>query len=160
MHKAAYEAMDGMLNRVAWPRAKVLDVGSLDINGSFRPLCEQRGWIYLGLDVVPGKNVDVVASPFSYPFENGDFDIVISGSTMEHVTAVWRWIPELARVLRPGGLLALTTHMAFPEHRHPVDCWRVLPDGIRYLFDETGVLERYDIVTNTTDIYASALRKE
>jgi hypothetical protein len=32
---------------------------------------------------------------------------VISGSTMEHVARPWRWVPELVRILRPGGLLAI-----------------------------------------------------
>ena len=25
------------------------------------------------------------------------------------------------------------------EHRHPVDCWRILPDGIKFLFDLAGI---------------------
>ena len=114
-----------------------------------------------GLDTIAGPNVDVVTQdPFAFPFDDDQFDIVLSGSTMEHVTAIWRWVPELVRVLKPGGLLAIHTHWRFPEHRFPVDCWRILPDGMRYLFDITGKLINYDIqIANQYDIIATALKR-
>lgn len=152
--------MGEMLRRYTKQTAEVLDVGAYDVNGTFRPLVYQRNWRYTGLDQVAGPNVDVVAKdPFSFPFEAHSFDIVLSGSTMEHVTAFWKWIPELVRVLRPGGLLAIHTHWQFPEHRYPVDCWRIMPDGMRYLFDETGQLGNYEIrIANHMDIIGSAFK--
>ena len=136
----------------------VLDVGSLDINGSYRKYIEGRGWKYTGLDIVPGNNVDVVAqNPYLYPFENNTFDIVISGSVMEHVQAIWLWVPELVRVLKPEGMLAIVTHWSMDEHRFPIDCWRILPDGMEYLFRSTGRLWMYNIrITDGENIAASA----
>jgi SAM-dependent methyltransferase len=131
-----------------------LDVGATDVNGNFRGVVTSRGWQYTGLDIAPGKNIDVVtADPYRFPFQRESFDIVISGSTMEHVKAVWLWVPELVRVLKPGGLLAIHTHMAWIFHPHPVDCWRIMPDGMRYLFDLTGQLERYTIEQIATSRY-------
>ena len=72
---------------------------------------------------------------------------------------MWRWIPELTRVLRPKGLLAICTVWQFPEHRFPVDCWRILPDGMRYLFDLTEVLVDYDIKVVEKRIIGSAFKK-
>jgi SAM-dependent methyltransferase len=143
------------------PGLSVLDVGSLDVNGTYRPLIEPRGWDYTGLDIAPGPNVDIVAAdPFDWPLVADSFDVVISGSTMEHVTAIWRWVPEMVRVLKPGGLLIIITHWQFVEHRYPVDCWRIMPDGMRYLFDETGQLEDYEIaIYSSTDIYGLARKK-
>lgn len=146
MHELSRSVMDATLAKWTEPTANVLDVGSFDVNGNLRPLVERRGWSYTGVDIAPGKNVDVVTlDPYRFPFEDGAFDIVMSGSTMEHVAAIWAWVPELVRLLRPGGLLAITTHTAWDYHPHPVDCWRIMPDGMRYLFDMTGQLERYDI---------------
>ena len=149
-----------MLKRCSSAKANVLDVGSMNINGTFRPLIEGQGWQYTGLDVAPGPNVDIVAdNPYHFPFEDGTFDVVISGSTMEHVQAIWRWLPELVRVLKPGGFLAIHTHWQFQEHRFPVDCWRVLPDGMQFLFDETGQLEQTKIeIANHMDIVGSAFK--
>jgi SAM-dependent methyltransferase len=153
--------MDEILRRTSRTSADVLDVGSYNVNGTFRPLVEQRGWNYTGLDTVAGPNVDVVAQdPFTFPFDGDIFDVVISGSTMEHVTAIWRWVPELVRVLKPGGLLAIHTHWKFPEHRYPVDCWRIMPDGMRYLFDMTRCLRDYDIrIANDMDIIGTAWKR-
>lgn len=161
MHPESYALMGEMLRRAKWPSAHVLDVGSFDVNGTFRPLIVERGWEYTGLDMVPGPNVDVVAmGPFEFPFEDSSFDVVISGSTLEHVTAFWKWLPELVRVLRPGGFLAIHTHWQFPLHRYPIDCWRVMPDGLQFLFDETGQLEQYQIqIANHMDIIGSAFKR-
>jgi SAM-dependent methyltransferase len=142
MHKSAYDLMDAALNTVTGDGLRVLDVGSLDVNGTYRPLVEGRGWQYTGLDAREGPNVDIVAvNPFVYPFIDGHFDLVISGSTMEHVTAIWEWVDELARLVKPGGTLIIITHHAFPLHRYPVDCWRIMPDGMAYLFERAGLLE-------------------
>lgn len=161
MHTEALVAMGVLLHGYTEPKAKALDVGSLDVNGSYRWIVEHSGWSYVGLDLQPGKNVDVVATdPYHYPFADDAFDVVLSGSTMEHVQAIWRWVPELVRVLRPGGMLAIVTHWRYDEHRYPVDCWRIMPDGMRYLFDQTGQLERYQIgIVSQYDIAASAWKK-
>lgn len=154
MHDSAFEAMRLILDGESGEGLTVLDVGSLDVNGTYRPLVEAKGWKYIGLDTRFGKNVDIVAEdPFLYPFPDDHFDMVISGSTMEHVTAIWRWVPELVRVLKPGGMLAILTHWKFPEHRYPLDCWRIMPDGMRYLFDQTGRLTDYQVnILNDIDI--------
>jgi len=138
--------------------ANLLDVGSYNINGSYRPIVVTKGWQYTGVDIVPGKNVDVVSDdPYHFPFDDGAFDIVISGSVMEHVEAIWEWIPELVRLVRPAGMLVIITHTHWCYHPHPVDCWRIMPDGMRYLFDETKALENYDInMYNDADISAVA----
>lgn len=158
MHAEALAAMTNLLGRWNGPAANVLDVGSYDVNGTFRPLVTGRGWRYTGLDCAAGPNVDIVASdPYHYPIADDQFDVVLSGSTMEHVEAIWRWVPELVRVLRPGGMLAIVTHWQFPEHRYPVDCWRIMEDGMRYLFDLTGQLELYEIrYASQYDIAATA----
>lgn len=157
LHREAWEHWPSLLDRWSGP-ADVLDVGSYNVNGCLRPLVEGRGWSYTGLDQVAGPNVDVVSDdPYRFPFGDGHFDVVVSSSTMEHVEAVWLWVPELARVLKPGGMLAIVTHTSWPYHPHPVDTWRIMPDGMRYLFDLTKCLERYDVsMYCKTDIHGVA----
>lgn len=160
MHPAAMTAMSGMIQRYTGENASVIDVGSLDVNGNYRGLIESRGWSYVGLDLQEGNNVDIVAeSPYNYPIRDNTFDIVISGSTMEHVSYIWKWVPELVRILRPGGLLCIVTHWSFPLHRYPKDYWRIMPDGMELLFDETGLLGEYKIeLVNSQDIAGSAFK--
>ena len=113
----------------------ILDVGSMDINGTYKPAFTNPKWKYFGLDIEDGKNVDLVAlSPYEYPIDDDVYDVVISGQTGEHVEDIYAWADELIRVLKPGGLLYVAIPAAWNEHRYPVDCWRVLPDGMRWMF--------------------------
>jgi SAM-dependent methyltransferase len=43
------------------------------------------------------------------PFEDGAFDLVLCAETIEHVRDVQLLLSEVRRVLRPGGLFAVTT---------------------------------------------------
>ncbi len=129
------------------PPVSVLDVGSQDVNGTYRPLFDQEGWIYTGLDMAEGPNVDIAPrDPYSWPMlQDQSFDVVISGQALEHVEFFWLTVQEMARVLKPGGLLCLVAPSSGYEHRYPVDCWRFYPDGMRALakYAQLEVLEAY-----------------
>ena len=61
---------------------KVLEIGSLNINGSVRQFfnnCE-----YLGVDIGEGKDVDMVCKGHELPFFDPTFDTVISCECLEH----------------------------------------------------------------------------
>lgn len=116
----------------------VLDVGSYDVNGTYKPLFV--GWVYTGVDIAAGPNVDIVlASPDILPFPKESFDVVISGSTFEHMPRFWLMWLEMVRVVRPGGYIFVIAPSRGYEHRHPVDCWRFYPDGYRALGEYGGV---------------------
>ncbi len=51
----------------------------------------------------------VVGSILGIPFGNNTFDIVVSSEVIEHTIAPLESIAELYRVLKPGGVLILTT---------------------------------------------------
>jgi SAM-dependent methyltransferase len=58
------------------------------------------------------------------PFGDGAFDRVIAAEVLEHVPADHRALAEIARVLRPGGMLAVTVPAWLPERI----CWRLSDD--------------------------------
>lgn len=166
MHATALTDMEELLATAPDWCKTVLDVGSYDVNGTHRPLCEGRGLLYTGLDIIPGPNVDVVTEqPYTYPFPDGTFDLVISGQVMEHVEDLRVWVDECVRVLKPGGRLCITTVWKFFYHPYPVDCWRIMPDGMRWLFEQNGNLTDYDIRMTSEDtvggnIVGAATKKE
>lgn len=48
-------------------------------------------------------------TPYGVPFPDACADLVISTEVIEHVEDTRRWLSELARVLKPGGALCLST---------------------------------------------------
>ena len=121
---------------------KVLDVGSQDINGNYRDIFEHSGCTYTGTDIVGGANVDVISSFDHLNFEDESFDVVVSGQTLEHAERPWELVKEMARVLKPGGLVCWIAPWRFHVHRDelcPYDRWRILDDGMKTLIKEAGL---------------------
>lgn len=114
----------------------IMDVGSCSVNGSYKDLFDNPNWNYRGLDIASGPNVDWVSKgPYDFGIDYL-FDVVISGNCMEHVEAPWLWIKEIEKITKPGGLICIVLPFTLPEHRFPLDCWRILPDGFRYLLEK------------------------
>jgi SAM-dependent methyltransferase len=114
---------------------KILDLGSQDVNGSYRPLFENPRWTYVGLDMASGKNVDIVLkTPYVWKeVQSNSADVVVSGQAFEHIQFFWITMLEIARVLKPGGICCILAPSGGREHRYPVDCWRFYPDGMAAL---------------------------
>jgi len=98
----------------------VLEVGSLDVNGSPRSIVEDQGPAsYLGIDIVDGPGVDRIcpAEEIVEQFGAESFDVIISTEMMEHVDD-WRLIlSNMKRALAPNGLLIVTTILRLPSSR-------------------------------------------
>jgi SAM-dependent methyltransferase len=58
------------------------------------------------------------------PFPDGAFDRVIAAEVLEHIPDDWQALREIARVLRPGGQMAVTVPAWLPERI----CWRLSDD--------------------------------
>jgi SAM-dependent methyltransferase len=73
----------------------------------------------------PGaRALPVAGDATAMPFGDGVFDRVIAAEVLEHVPGDRRALAEIARVLRPGGLLAVTVPAWLPERI----CWRLSDD--------------------------------
>jgi SAM-dependent methyltransferase len=93
---------------------KVLDIGSLDINGNNRYLFDNCD--YTGIDIGEGKNVDVVCS--GHLFKSDDlFDVVISTECFEHDKHYAETLNNAYNLLKVGGLLLFSCAApGRPEH--------------------------------------------
>lgn len=134
-------------NYVKAEHKKVLDVGSYDVNGSYKILFPSTIFDYTGLDMANGPNVDYVPdNPYRWSkFSDCTFDVIISGQAFEHMEFFWITMQEMARVLKVGGYLCIVAPHGFGKHRYPVDCYRFFADGMI-------ALARY---TNLTPVHAS-----
>jgi len=119
----------------------VLEVGSrLHIPGAWwcnnRDIAKGR---WTGIDMQEGNGVDVVADIHALPESwGGKFSGVLCSEVLEHVRRPWVALPELRRVMRPGGWLVVTTLFAFPEHGFPDDFYRYTRNGLAGLLEDAG----------------------
>ena len=99
----AFDADHGELQQVSGMTAAMAESGEAPLAARARPV---RG--------------DATAMPFC----DGSFDRVIAAEVLEHIPLDQRALGEIARVLRPGGLLAVTVPAWLPERI----CWRLSDD--------------------------------
>ena len=76
---------------------------------------------------------------YHFPVPDATYDVVFAAQVIEHVRKIWRWMPELARVCRPGGLVIVINPVSWHYHESPVDCWRIYPEGMRALCEDSGL---------------------
>jgi SAM-dependent methyltransferase len=141
MHTTSFQKMKSFFNvyRGAFTpsgadgRVRVLEIGSKSYEGqtSYRGLIDDAREQYVGLDLEPGLNVDLVPSlPYVWPeIPDSSFDVCISGQSFEHNPFFWVTAAEMVRVVKPGGYLCIIAPGSGPVHRYPLDCWRFYPDS-------------------------------
>lgn len=150
MHQSSLEHIHNLVRLHLDRKASltVMDIGSYDVNGSYKQFFDAPGWTYTGVDLAAGPNVDVVlSSPYRLPFQSHSVDVIVSGQAFEHIEFFWLTWLEMTRVLKPGGLIFLVAPSRGPEHRYPQDCWRFYPDGYRALASFGGL----ELVSANTD---------
>ncbi len=86
----------------------------------------------IGLDSNPRTKADVIhdLGVVPYPFENNEFDAIISNHVVEHIPDVMAFIHELYRIAKPGARIKLLTpHYTNPDwatdptHRNHFNCY-------------------------------------
>jgi SAM-dependent methyltransferase len=142
----------------------VCELGSRDVNGSARVLFP--GSRYLGVDILPGPGVDVIADAAEFRLA-AIFDTVVACEVLEH-TPRGREICRTAwHLLRPGGAL-LVTAATDQRGAHSAIDGGPLHAGEHYAnvseADLRGWLSDFPVVLvqvrDYIDIYALALKGE
>jgi len=135
--------MEYIASRVPLVNGSVLEVGSLNLNGSPRSLFSDSSVFprYVGIDLNQGPGVDVVMSCHNLNFNSGSFDVVVDAERLEHDSNFFASYQEIFRVLRPGGHVIVTARSwgGFHPHLLPYDYWRFTEYGLRQLFAVTGL---------------------
>lgn len=86
--------------------ARVLEVGSLNINGSVRDMFEACD--YTGVDLQIGPGVDLACPGQLLALPSGHFDTVVSSECFEH-NPYWReTFANMLRMARPGGMVLIS----------------------------------------------------
>lgn len=148
MTPAVYEFVKGL-----GLTGKTLDVGSMNINGCVRDLFTD----YVGSDMRPGPNVDVVGMANALPFADAAFDNVVCLEMLEHDIDPFGSVKEMRRVLKGWGDLVITVPgIGFPRHDYPSDYWRFTGDGVRVLM---AGMDKINVKEDSDHVYAAAINK-
>lgn len=148
---------------------KVLEVGSLYINGTVRDFFTNCN--YIGIDIGPGLGVDLIVSGHEYAGADNSFDTVISCECFEHNPYWIETFTNMIRVCKSGGLIVITCattgrHEHGTERTSPKDSPLTVAKGWNYYknltqadftnnFNIPTLFQKYDFSVDYTsyDLY-------
>lgn len=156
---------------------KVLDCGSLDINGNNKYLfteCE-----YIGIDIGPGKNVNVVTKIHEYECEDETFDLIISTECFEHDLYLEKSLKRIIKLLKKNGMFLFTCATTGrtehgTEKNSPNDCpltkeikeWKnyyrnINAEDIMSIINVEEIFNEYEFQKNleTKDLYFFGIKR-
>lgn len=108
----------------------------------YQPLFPGKKYIKQDMQDFDPPCIDVICDVTDMrPIHDETIGLVLNLESLEHLPYPQKAIDEIHRVLRPNGLLILTTVMHFKIHRTPKDYWRFTPDGIELLLNRFRILD-------------------
>lgn len=122
------------------PGLKVLEIGPDSFPSTYQHLAEGLSLEWHTLDIYDSPHLTYPNSgQYSFAIPDESYDVVLSGQVIEHVKKPWRWIPELARITKAGGLIMTINPVSWIYHEAPVDCWRIYPEGMKALYEDASL---------------------
>jgi SAM-dependent methyltransferase len=102
---------------------------------------------YIGADMREGPGVDICLNLHGINLPDESAGTVLILDTLEHVEYPRTAIKEAFRILKPNGILVISSQMYFPVHDYPNDYWRFTPQAFESLLN----LFSYKFVHSVSD---------
>jgi SAM-dependent methyltransferase len=102
-----------------------------------------------------GRGSAVAGNALAIPFPDGAFDRVIAAEVLEHIPPDRAAMSELARVLRPGGTIAVTVPRWYPELINWAlsDDYHNVPGGHIRIYRKSALINR--LQSHGLELFAS-----
>jgi SAM-dependent methyltransferase len=134
--------------------ATVLDAGCGE--QPLRSELEAAGAQYIGLDVEQNRSgtVDVIAPLWDVPLDASSVDVILATEVLEHVADTAGAFAEMARLLRNGGAIVLTTPFSYPLHELPHDYVRLTPSALAWFAERHALRAETHLLGNEIEVLA------
>ena len=114
----------------------IYEFGSFQVRGQegfadLRPIFPNK--YYVGCDMREGLGVDRILNLHHIDLPSESVATVLILDTLEHVEFPRKAMKEVHRILKPNGILIMSSAMNFPIHDYPFDYWRFTPEALRSL---------------------------
>lgn len=126
--------LDEVRLRTVGRRPRVLIVGGASVGVGCEALVHAPDVDVVSFDVYRTEHTTFVADGHRVPLSDACMDGVWVQAVLEHVYSPARVVSEIARVLRPGGVVYAETPFLQPVHEGAYDYTRFTPSGHRLLF--------------------------
>lgn len=118
---------------------KTLDVGCGQ--KPYKEFCNSSE--YIGLEIDSPENRAAKKGDYFYdgkifPFQNSEFDSIITSEVFEHVFNPDDFLSEVNRVLKDEGILLMSVPFVWDEHEQPFDYARYSSFGLKYMLETHG----------------------
>jgi SAM-dependent methyltransferase len=135
MYSAIYQFFEKFSKRENLKDKIAIEIGGSE--GSIKNILEKFGVNY---KVAPNfPEVDI----YHLPYNDNSLDFLIADQVFEHLEKPWVAVKEIYRVLKPGGIVIVTTPfmIAVHEEKDCKDYYRYTPRGLKSLFSKFEILE-------------------
>jgi SAM-dependent methyltransferase len=113
-------------------------------NMPYQPVVAPHVGEYIGIDLAENPRAAIHISPLGkIDLPDRQMDVVLSTQVLEHVEDPLFYLSEAYRILKPGGLLILSTHGYWMFHPDPTDYWRWTSTGLRKIVTQSGFEVQY-----------------
>jgi len=138
-----YIARKGLYNNLSFLGQKITGK-TLDVGCGTKPYEKLFNHsTYVGLEFYTGIDSEKKVAEFYYdgktfPFNESEFDSVVTNQVLEHVFNPDEFLGEINRVLKTNGKLLLTVPFVWDEHEQPYDYARYSSFGLKALLEKNG----------------------
>ncbi len=108
----------------------------------------------VNFEIVDYDTTDVMGVGEKLPFKDDMFDAVLSLSVLEHVKDPFQCAKEIARVLKPGGVLICSVPFLQPYHGYPHHYYNMTTQGIQNLFASYLEIDKVVVNENESPIWS------
>ncbi|WP_148815550.1 class I SAM-dependent methyltransferase [Campylobacter concisus] len=124
-------------------KGKLLDIGCG--TKPYQDLCKVDEYVGIEIDDEGNRNhsfADVLYDGKNIPFDNKNFDSVLTSQVFEHVFNPDVFLREINRVVKIDGILLMTVPFIWDEHEQPYDYARYSSYGLKHILKKNG----FDII--------------